>query len=490
MDPVLFDPASKAVLLNAFFIFLSLVFSTTVAAVVAYRIRMPGNVHIDASSQTSEAEKHTTFSPKQVSPFLTAHELENVDPSLEFNDHAQTPGDESKGQRPGYVSHNQIPGISQTFSSFGYVFGPVRSKASSFSPPHHIDLIQKESSVFSHRLRYTDTDMRSFHSPQILAANESLKLTRLLQFEGCFPAPQFDSMKVATDAVREVELTLCENDSSSRALGLFQLAAIGGSWGVYDNPIYYLENFCRLVEKQMHGPNWLKPSASISGLQMMLVDLVVCFSWSHWNWNDLVSSIILDSSIATSLESSAENGYAQALSKIMEYYKRGETTPFLLPRLAIFRLLSNLYLLISQLARTCPSEAKLKLGTVFHVCATNTKCYEHRQLLPLVSQSVLVAENESIKVFFYDIASEIIRPHLGCCIEIQDVFYPRSDLQGLVLQGLWVGQPLGVRAKAAYLARLLGKKYPEVNLWSEPVNRNENAVHMPDASNVPGSWMK
>lgn len=489
----LIEPESRQVLLNAFFIFLSLVFSTAVAAAMAYRLGHPS----PTSKRTATVEAHRSqketpspFSLSNAAPIVTAHELEKVDPSLGLHIHAtQTPRFESSKQSLEGAARGRTPMFSRNFSSFGYVFGPERPKALSSSPPHHIDLIQKESSVFFHHPRYSESDLRNLLSHRSIETHEVLQLSRLLRFESSLPLPRFDTVKVATDVILEVSAALCEHDPTCRALGLFQLAAIGGSREIYDNPIYYHERFCSLVEEQIDSVDWLKNSISVGELQMMLVDLIVCFSWSHWNWDDFVTSVGKGPFPKKTplLDSPMEIACVESLSRIIEYFDRDHVKPFLMPHLAIFRLLSKLYLTTPQFTSVV---AKLKLRTVFHICTMNTKCYEHRQLLPLVSQSVVAAENECTKIFFYDIASQIVSPHVSCCIEMQDVFYPKSDLQGLILQGLWVGQPLGIRTKAAILARHLGKVYPEVNLWSDPVKLTKIPAHTPDYSKVPGSWMK
>lgn len=481
---ILVDPASRPVLLNALFIFLFLLFSTAVAGVAVYRLRPL--LSTSKASTGPESQHSSLFSPKNVTPVLTARELEKVDSSLGLRILAQTPGSQGR-QR--YESQNRSK-FSPNFSTLGHVFGSEPSKLLSGSLPPRIDVIQKESSILFQRPRYSESEMRHLHTPLLKAPNESLGLTRLLRFENSFPTPQFDVMKIATDVILEVSLALTEQDPSSRALGLFQLAAIGGTRKIYDNPIYYHEQFCLLVEKQVESVEWYK--SSVGGLQMMFVDLMVCFSWSHWHWHEFATLAENEQlpNCSTILDSPLERDDNVAFSKLIEYFDRGHAEPFIVSHVSIFRLLSRLSLAISQLNSECPPVAKMKLQTVFRICATNTKCFEHRQLLPLVSQSVVAAKNESTKLFFYDIASEIICPHLRCCIEMQDVFYPKSNLQGLVLQGLCVNQSLGVRTKAANLARLLGKIYPEVNIWSDSVKSNKSVTHMPDASKVPGSWMK
>lgn len=479
MTGILSESAPGAVLLNALLIFLSLVFCTAVSAVVAYQVRLikPSANALSAKPPISDAMEGTA---RKLEPFLTAHELENIDCSLGWD--ICKPVRLSK-PNPEHETQKGSEHLAITTPS-GYSLGRNPSDLSTSSPPRHIDLIQKDTSVLLLRPRYTDSELRCLHLVRQFEPGATLKLTRLLQFERCFPEPRFDTVRSATYAVHEVEIALQEQCQCSKALGLFQLAAMGGSWKIYDNPIYFHEQFCSLLEQQIDTADWLMASKSSEELQIAFMDLMVCFSWCHWNWCLEKGEICC--AAAQSPDHSVAERLHDSIPRVVDYFDRAGLKPFLFPRRAIFRLLAKLHLTTPHWAPMGHSVAKVKLDSVFRVCAMNTECFEHRMLLPLVSQSVSCAENDRIKEYFYSIAVEIVSPHLNCCVEVQDVFYPKSDLQSLVLLGLWIGQPLAVRVKATYLARLLGKKFPEVNLWCEPIRLDASA---PDRPQVPGSWM-
>lgn len=463
------ETVSDTELLNAFFIFIVLIFSTATAALVSRRIKHFIMTTFQVQRLLETKCDHINAPTKQHNMAEKLEAILQLEQSDGFASSMTTLGRSLQKTNP----------RSRVFSSLDLA---LVSSDESKKPTSHVK--ENIDAFETPKHRYLESELRRLCQPQnATSLPDQLDLLRLLKFENQLPPPQFDTTKVARMVIEELRISLLDKEDTSRALAFFQLAAIGSSQSVFDNPIYYHETFCNLLEDQVENHSLFKHSSSVDGLQMLLIDLLVCFTWCHWNYEDFFN---LKGS--ERFPSQIENdNYPYPAQKMLEYFRRSALEPFVMSHLSVFRLLCSVWLESSFLLPL----ASLKLSLVFRTCAQQTGCYEHRQLLPLIEQSILAAENPSVKPFFYDLVAEIIEPHVDCCIDTHDVFYPHSHLQGLILQGMWIGQSSEIRAKANHVAHILGRAYPEVKLWTEPCEaRTSNTQHMHDYSNTPGSWTK
>lgn len=361
------------------------------------------------------------------------------------------------------------------------------------SPPHLIDIIRATTSPLFGRRIYLEGELRTLHPPPPVPppANPGpVKISSLLQFERPITAVRFSTADDADQAIFDASALMAHKNVSARSIGAFRLAAIGVTHKPYDNATHFLATFCEVIESIVDSVSIYSDTRGVPGLQKMAVDLVSSFCWEHWHWPEMAPREI---GKPIGLKKAAP-GVAKAdpPSEIIAKLAFWGRTPSVLSRLAIFRLLCNLYLGAPALVGLQRSGLVFKLASVFRACASSSYCLDHRLLIPMIAQAVAAATRDSIKALLYDVLLELLRPHVDCCVAPQDVFLPSSDLQDLVLHGLGREQAEFVRERAANLARILAQKYPEVSLWcdkNEPTPAPKLALDKRlQGTEAPGAW--
>lgn len=342
----------------------------------------------------------------------------------------------------------------------------VSDSSSQTSQESHDEPTAKHSSIV-----YSESNLLALRpSAGEQCHSDSVRLSELLLCAGYLPQ---DLGKPTPEEVADIEALIAVDEPCTRDIGLFRLVALGATPSVYANRVHFHPDFCRHMVSIVDSLTVYR--GSTGALQRSLVDLAVVFLWEHWNYQrcpNLAAAAKLSTAKIDAPD--PELGLAEAVIE----------QEVVLEQATVFRLLCNLCLGSPALAHESRGVLP-KVAAVLRDCAAKTECHQHRGLVPFIALAVNATERESILAVLYDGLIHMVGPHVTCCVAPADVFLPDSDLQALVLQGLWVGQPGAVRERAARAALLLAAKYPAVGLWSKPVHPEQGAAG--DAA--PGTWL-
>lgn len=368
---------------------------------------------------------------------------------------------------------------------------------------------------------------------------EKVRTSQLLTSKASLPIPT----SVSDDYLNSIKELILESEVTHRRIGLFQLVAVGAFLVPFTNPIHFNKVFCFLM---MHAIDMLKiynDTASTPILQVYLVDLGCCFLWEHWDskikgtnkaygcfllhnqnkktsrMNELTNGLAAGHSVSseyqdcdadferTEAETKAEDlnglpsGRYRQLSAFSEVFSEEDQLSVIrrepdLPNarfnppievgqiIVTFRLMCNMFLGTPALAKEVRSYCIFKISNVFRACAARAPCDQHPLLLPLVELSINNTRRDDIKSFFYDIFTEIVLHHLGCCIKPAYIFAPNSIIQSLVVHGLVALQPLHVRNQAGKLKTIIARQYRDARLWGTPISELDDGRGFA----APGGW--
>lgn len=330
-----------------------------------------------------------------------------------------------------------------------------------------------------HTLRHLGPKQKEAFDP-----DRGVRLSEILQWNCTFPIQ--DPLS-ATEQLPQISRFISDSTVNTKCIGLFQLAAIGSFHAVFGNEIHFHPHFCTLMMSSVDSLLIYVASKHVNTLQALLVDLAACVAWEHWN-SGRCPKLALAAKMSSEPRPSA-GSEALASSADMDYSASAQSLngPVVLDQPSVFRLLCNLYLGSPAMATSVRPALLLKLSAVLRDCASRTACLQFRALVPILGRAVTATQRGSIKAVFYDVLIELVQPHVLCCVAPQDVFSPTSEIQALVLQGLWVEQPDAVRERSAKMAALLAQKFPAVGLWSKPLHHAPLGGPLAGTF-APGTW--
>lgn len=291
---------------------------------------------------------------------------------------------------------------------------------------------------------------------------------------------------------------------SNRCLGLFRVVCAASFQDPYTNAQHFHGGLCDLLETIIDTLVIYSATSTYPSLQLALLDLAFTFLWEHWNWDqgfrlavaaklarDTLVSAGATAGTVTIQEATGKNNFeVDKNTELAEYELNKHVEPIILLEVTVFRLFCNLYLGTPVMAKPIRNRCIFKLSGVFYCCASVTKCNLHVELSRLLEQALSSTERDSIKVFFYEVLLKVLQPHLYCCIQPDDVFSNGSIIQKLIFQGLWTDQPPSVREKAADVVTVLSERFQEIVSW----NKSMKFTHLSDDhgtghGGAPGSWL-
>ncbi|KAG2731274.1 hypothetical protein G9P44_005690 [Scheffersomyces stipitis] len=272
--------------------------------------------------------------------------------------------------------------------------------------------------------------------------SRSIKMSKILRYSADIPATEFETAwnanKSVNDARAKLEMNEAgdsdfETDSDAGSdygdknkctgcIAVLQLLSIGVSDPILGNPNYFLPAFNDLIEHLIDtGQVFQVLVYSVrSHSQLLLLEMMLIYCWSHWNYRSNDSSAIQ-----------------------RQFQKWNLVEPVVRSRDTIFRYLCNLQLGLAanyteiSLSST-PSfinEGEFRIHLLLRE-AVKSFCNDYMQFIPMIAQAVDVAQLHNTKVLFYDLLHVLLQKHSQCCMA-EYLSEDNTDLKALVQHGLW-----------------------------------------------------
>lgn len=330
-----------------------------------------------------------------------------------------------------------------------------------------------------------------------------------------------------------------------RCLGYMALVGSAAYDSSLASPLHFDKTFCDTIVQSINSLAVYRDTTQFPVLQMMLLDLALCFAWEQWNaaiiGEQRTRDILLTETNQPNLESNrqsdghpklhtpmkAKSDYkhmgllgdtehepivkiedsfeeidfdfegtfsdrikmdsAHDLNTVIistDHQNRKQLHLTILPLNETFLLFCNLYLGSPDMGELGRTHFMSTLYGVIKACVRRSPCHQHRLILPLAMHSIHATQRRHIVIFFYEVLIVILQTHISCCFVPADLFAANSPVQALVQEGLLPHQPASVKEKANIAKQVVAKLFQDAQFWG---TAQPNPEARPQAR-APGAW--
>jgi hypothetical protein len=243
------------------------------------------------------------------------------------------------------------------------------------------------------------------YSSLFSGTNRQIRMSALTRYSTPIPRVQFANAWRAESTIMEFAklISNVECDVASRSIGIFGILAIGASYQLHDNVNYWLRAFNEFMDKIFDAETIFKMAVAPSSL-VQYVDLLMAYSWSHWNYSEYISE---------KLESWKVRPYVQSHNSIYNMVIR-------------FRIGMITWKASGQ------REMEFRVSTLIKECSRTTHCNEYIGLITILTLALI----SSGTIIFYEALQILVQSHGECCMKeyLRD---DNTDLRKILQHGLW-----------------------------------------------------
>lgn len=288
-----------------------------------------------------------------------------------------------------------------------------------------------------------------------MTQRQTLLFSEIARYSSQIPVTIYESAWSAEKAITKVRACLDAADTildmALKRIHLLTLFSIGASHLTLDNPNFFLPAFNDLIELMLDAGGLFDILEGVGSFtQRTLMEMVVAYCWSHWDFKPLRASDIM-----------------------AQFRLWNLPAPLVQPHAAIFRYLCNFALglcTVKNIDRRDLVEAEFRVHTLMREITRRASCHDYIGILPMLSQAVGLTDIFRVKALFYLVLQILIANHSTCCM-CDYLLEPLLDLKVLVQHGLWHCNHIKVTEKAYEIYVLLKSHNPTlVTSWWEEID--------------------
>ncbi|KAK6203422.1 uncharacterized protein RJT21DRAFT_139164 [Scheffersomyces amazonensis] len=312
-----------------------------------------------------------------------------------------------------------------------------------------------------------DTVISSIFSTLTSEEKEShcIRMTSVLRYSLPIPKTSFTSVYFADRVIGEIRTNLLgtnsENlDNTTKSIEILKLLSIGVSYNLFDNPNYFIPIFNDFITDIIDTNAVFELLKDLnSNSQSLLIEMILIYCWSHYNFKKSNNSSIKIQFQAWKLQE-----------------------PVIQPRYNIFRFLCNVLLglsIIDYIPTSVRMEDELKTFVLLREAVKGSLCNEYISMVPMFAQAVDVTQLSDIKYLFYELLKLLVSKHVKCCMD--DYLQQNDiDLKAILQHGFWNKHQNKVSRKTREIYQiLLDNGYSQVRSWRKEVG--DGQIYVPSA---------
>lgn len=286
-----------------------------------------------------------------------------------------------------------------------------------------------------------------------MTQRQTLLFSEIAQYSSQIPVTGYDSAWAAEKAITKIRASLDAPemvlDLALKRIHLLTLFSIGASHRALDNPNYFLPAFNDLMEAMLDAGTLFEILEGVGSFsQRTLMELVVAYCWSHWDFKP-----------------------QRAPDIMAQFHVWNLPAPLVQPHAAIFRYLCNFALglcTVKRIDRRDLVEAEFRVHTLMREITRCASCHDYIGILPMLSQAMRLTDIFRVKALFYLVLQILLSNHSTCCMS-DYLLEPLLDLKVLVQHGLWHCNHIKVTEKAYEIYIFLKSHNPSLitSWWDE-----------------------
>lgn len=466
-------------LANAMYLFIVLVFITSVVAVISFGIReYTISLKKTGGSATDKKVLAAGWSPVEEEEEAEEEEEgvkeeaeEEFAPILEISEDSNTKKDieQSRPTGTGLIQERTIDGYDQIIDTSLYKQGGYGSSNEEISSEERIEVMISSNisgGTFDEILeqdytrslkevtkkKYTISEMQkifeqnnriTLYYQRAQRYGTPIILSEVLKYTNKIPKYEFANAWEADKMISEIRNKMMNNlqlEAFDKNMIVLQLISIGSSNEVLDNENYYLLSFNELIENIIDTGAIIDILNELEGIiRTNLIEMILIYCWSHWNFK-------------------VNNKRLQQV--IHERYQRWKFENYIISNHhIIFRILCNFKIGLSSIKfkndRNLIKEYEFRLQLLFRECIKTSYCNEFMIFIPMLAQAVDISINQNIKYFFYDLLKIIITVHDKCCMKEYLQESKNTNLKALLQHGIWYKHDANLQKKVREIYQYL-----------------------------------
>lgn len=276
-----------------------------------------------------------------------------------------------------------------------------------------------------HHIRRVEAKRESSLFARDSSGRKQVKLSALVRILSHMPQLFFATVRTAEKEVEEIVHQIRgSGDITSKAIALVRFVAMGALNTIFDNVNFFLLSFLNFIEDLVDSGSLFQPQQN-PRLHKLLVDVVASYCWAQWAYHSYRGEQITEQFLQP-------HG-----NKISRQFLQWGVLPVVVSRATVFRLMCNLELgvaLATTMGKRRRLECAFKVQVLLKQSVGEATCEDCMSMVPILGHAIALASSTSSKLLFYELLRLLLVLHGLCCMneyelssELREVFAKEPD---------------------------------------------------------------